>query len=61
VLEFLDETCMIRCKPAAPQNHNILSDSRDLEEKSQYYRLVGRLIYISHTSPDIAYDVSVVS
>jgi hypothetical protein len=39
VLELLDETCMIRCKPAAPpveQNHHIISDSRDLVEKSQY-------------------------
>ncbi|RDX96694.1 hypothetical protein CR513_20602, partial [Mucuna pruriens] len=30
-------------------------------EKSQYQRLVEKLIYLSHTRPDIAYVVSVVS
>ena len=30
-------------------------------EKAQYQRLVGKLIYLSHTRPDIAYAVSVVS
>ena len=30
-------------------------------EKTQYQRLVGKLIYLSHTRPDIAYAVSVVS
>ena len=30
-------------------------------DKSRYQRLVGRLIYLSHTRPDLAYAVSVVS
>ncbi|XP_068666553.1 secreted RxLR effector protein 161-like [Aristolochia californica] len=30
-------------------------------DKERYQRLVGKLIYISHTRPDIAYAVSVVS
>ncbi|XP_072080996.1 secreted RxLR effector protein 161-like [Arachis hypogaea] len=30
-------------------------------EKTQYQRLVKKLIYLSHTKPDIAYAVSVVS
>lgn len=30
-------------------------------DKIKYQRLVGKLIYLSHTRPDIAYSVSVVS
>ena len=30
-------------------------------DKGRYQRLVGKLIYLSHTRPDIAYSVSVVS
>jgi len=32
-----------------------------LVDKGRYQRLVGRLIYLSHTCPNIAYAVSVVS
>ena len=30
-------------------------------DKSQYQRVVGKLIYLAHTRPDLAYAVSVVS
>ena len=30
-------------------------------DKGSYQRLVGKIIYLSHTQPDIAYLVSVVS
>lgn len=64
VLDLLNETGMLGCKPAATpieQNHRTLADSGDPVDKYQYQRLVGRLIYLSHTRPDIAYAVSVVS
>lgn len=64
VLDLLAETGMLECKPASTpieQNHRIIADSGDPIDKGQYQRLVGRLIYLSHTRPDIAYAVSIVS
>ncbi|RDX73822.1 Copia protein, partial [Mucuna pruriens] len=43
------------------QNHRIRCEESPIIEKSQYQRLLGKLIYLSHTRSDIAYDVSVVS
>lgn len=44
------------------QNHRIGSDEESPRvDKAQYQRLVGKLIDLSHTRPDIAYLVSVVS
>jgi len=64
VLDLLKETSMLNCKPVTTPieyNHRILADSGDPVDKHQYQRLVGRLIYLSHTRPDIAYAVSIVS
>jgi len=44
------------------QNHKIGNDEKSPRvEKTQYQRFVGKLIYLSHIKPDIAYAVSVVS
>jgi hypothetical protein len=60
----LDLLHVIDCRPAATQvemNHRIVADSGDPVDKEQYQRLVRRLIYLSHTRPNIAYAASVVS
>jgi hypothetical protein len=65
VLDLLKETGMLGCKPIdtpIDQNHRLgVSDDDALVEKGRYQRLVGRLIYLSHTRPDLAYVVGVVS
>lgn len=65
VLDLLKETGMLGCKPIdtpIDQNHRLgVSDDDALVEKGRYQRLVGRLIYLSHTRPDLAYAVGVVS
>jgi hypothetical protein len=55
---------MLGSRPACTpieQNHRLANDSGEPVDREQYQRLVGRLIYLSHTRPDIAFAVSVVS
>ena len=65
VLDLLTETGMLGCKPVETpmeMNHKLgIHPDQALTNKGRYQRLVGRLIYLSHTRPDIAYAVSVVS
>ena len=65
VLDLLKEIRKIDCKNTGvpiEQNHRIESDEdSSIVNKCQYQRLVGKLIYVAHTRPDIAYVVSVVS
>ena len=53
------------CKPASipiVPNHKLREAEGDKDtDKEAYQRLDGRLIYLSHTRPDIAYEVSIVS
>ena len=44
------------------QNHKLCEAVEDaVVDRESYQRLVGKLIYLSHTRPDIAYAVGVVS
>ncbi|RDX67605.1 hypothetical protein CR513_53499, partial [Mucuna pruriens] len=64
VLDLLKETRKLGWKISRvpiEQNHRIGCEESPIIEKFQYQRLVGKSIYLSHTMPDIAYVVSVVS
>jgi Reverse transcriptase (RNA-dependent DNA polymerase) len=64
VLDLLSDTGMLGCKPANTHidpNHKLSGGRVNQVEKGQYQRLVGKLIYLAHTRPDISYAVSVVS
>lgn len=62
VLDLLTETGMLGCKPAdTPMDPNMkigMNPKQALVDKGRYQRLVGKLIYLSHTRPDIGYIVS---
>nr|KYP74866.1 Retrovirus-related Pol polyprotein from transposon TNT 1-94 [Cajanus cajan] len=65
VLDLLTETGMLGCKPVdtpIEKNHkNFHCVGTASTDKGRYQRLVGKLIYLSHTRPNIAYAVNVVS
>ena len=64
IVDLLKESGMIGCKPASTTvdpNVKLNSDDGELVDKGRYQRLVGKLIYLVHTRPDIAFAVSVVS
>ena len=63
-LDLLDETGMLRCRATTTpieQNHKLGHESGHPVDKERYQRLVGRLIYLCHTRPNITYAVSVLS
>ena len=65
VLDLLSEVGLLDCKPIDTpivQNHKLGEYSDHVPtNKEKYQRLVGKLIYLSHTHPDMAYAVSVMS
>ncbi|KAM2020888.1 hypothetical protein ACFX16_042974 [Malus domestica] len=65
VLDLLSETGMLACKPAETpivrNYHLAVYPDQVPANRERYQRLVGRLIYLSLTRPDITYAISVVS
>lgn len=65
ILDFLKETRLLGCKAAeTPMESNLKLqpvETENMVDKGRYQRLVGKLIYLSHTRPDIAFAVSMVS
>ena len=65
VLDLLAETGMFACKlvdTPMEMNHKLgQAEDQTPADKGCYQWLVGKLIYLSHTRPNIAYAVSVVS
>ena len=65
VLDLLGETGLLGCKavetPIKPNLKLQVAKSEEVINRDQFQRLVGRLIYLSHTRPDIAFAISMVS
>ena len=64
-LDLLQETGMSTCQPAdTPVEEGLklyVETNQVPVDKGTYQRLVGRLIYLAHTRPDLAYALSIVS
>lgn len=64
-LDILKDSGLQGCRPSAfPMEQNLKLDKGSEEDKidaNQYRRLVGRLLYLQATRPDIAYSVNVLS
>ena len=65
MLDLLKETGKLACKPTntpIEPNHKIGDNNSNASvDQGNYQRLVSRLTYLSHTKPNIAYVISVVS
>ncbi|CAM8983244.1 unnamed protein product [Rhodiola kirilowii] len=64
-LELIKDAGLLGCKPSSlpmDTKHKLsLSTSSVLEDPTKYRRLVGQLIYLTVTRPDLAYPVHVLS
>jgi hypothetical protein len=65
VLDLLRETRKLECKPASTSMDSKYKlnteDEKHLEDINQFQRLVGKLIYLIVTKPDISYLISQIS
>ena len=65
ILDLLGETGMLGSRPVdTPMNSNVqfsMNEGEDFGDAERYMRLVGKLIYLTVTRPDITFSVGVVS
>ncbi|KAK1412293.1 hypothetical protein QVD17_33424 [Tagetes erecta] len=65
ILDILEDTGMTGCRPSPfPMEQNLKLDKCEEEQRvdcQQYRRLVGRLLYLQATRPDITFAVNVLS
>ena len=64
MLDLLKETGMMGCKVASTPvelNQKLNAERGDPMNRERYQRLIGRLLYLFHTRPDISHAVSMVS
>ncbi|CAM8982071.1 unnamed protein product [Rhodiola kirilowii] len=64
-LELISEAGLLGCKPSTtpmdPKHNLSLSSTPALADPAIYRRLVGQLIYLTVTRPDLAYSVHILS
>ena len=64
-MDLLKDTGMSDCKPSAvpidPNSKLKIDEGDSPVDKEWYQRLIGRLIFLNHTRPDIAYVVGLLS
>lgn len=65
VTDLLEETGKLGCKPVTTpiEPNQRLAEAKEeaAVDREMYQRLVGKLIYLAHTRPDISYAVSLIS
>lgn len=65
VLDILKDSGKLGCKPSSfPIEHGLKLDKGEKEQSvdaNQYRRLIGRLLYLQATRPDITYTVNILS
>ena len=65
ILDILENTKLLNCHTndtPIEVNYNLtLKEDDPRIEKTSYQKLIGRLLYLSHTQPDISYSVHVLS
>lgn len=65
ILDLLNETGMLECKPAVTPLESGYKPKESCDntptDRLRYQQLAGKLIYLSHTRPDICYAVSFIS